>query len=193
MDDINIMIKVLLTFMVLFAVLAMLVLLEYYRLSHQSKLQNIKAINLYLHKQLINKLITTILDARHKDLMEYISDEVMSYFCLDSISLMQNNRDDYYTYTNRGSRKYLKRSDLIEIFKELKNDEEIVIIKNINHEVGNLYGCKHYSLAMVVVTEEGHTLNNEEANVLGHDIMAIFRIAILLSEKSLYTIAQTNL
>ncbi|MDX1916773.1 MAG: hypothetical protein SFT68_02180 [Rickettsiaceae bacterium] len=161
---------------IFFAALVLVLILEFYYHAIQTKRQNIKAINLYLDKQLINKLLNIILNSDPKELVSVIAEEIMLYFCLESIILSKENNFKYISFSNNGANLFLTNNQIEKYFDKLDSVEQEQYIEEEKLGNSTITLLKNHT-SMIIVTENGYKLNQQELNTILNDILTIFRIA----------------
>ncbi|MDX1923787.1 MAG: hypothetical protein SFT91_00900 [Rickettsiaceae bacterium] len=175
------MIKILIATTIGLCIACAITVFQYYKLFERSRLQNIKAINLYLDKKLTNKLMSAILRTYTSDSVQYIIDEIIMYFCLDMVYVKFQNEVKYSSFKSATSNKYFTDSQILDLMDLSNSITDSVGIKRLKHnDKTNVVIFKHTYLTMIVVVEPNHDLTKHEASTIENDIMLLLKIAYLL-------------
>lgn len=152
---------------------------ELFKLKDILEKQNLKSLNLYLNKRFVSKLLTVCLEIEETNRLRSIIQEIIHYFCLDFVALNVSNHDKVISFHNNTTKKHFTTTEVRKYFK---------YINNIKVPVGDMYidaedhrklvGFKHNELTMVVALETNHTLQLEEKEILGNEIMQLIKLPI---------------
>jgi len=148
-------------------------------LSKDHNIQNVRAINLYLDKKLVSKLLTICLGDNQIYRIQQLMDEILHYFCLDYMAIKIKNNDNILSFKSSAMYRLFPESEVKSLLSQASTIDEEIGNKNIKEEdYRQFIVFKHESLSMIAVLEAKHNLSNEEKETLGNEIMLIIKIAI---------------
>ena len=162
---------------ILTIIILMYINIKYYELKKTLHIQNAKAINLYLDKKFIKKLLRILVSIETSERLRIIMEEVSTYFFIDFIAIKNLENEDIIKFKNQLSPNYLTdnelnsflaQGDIIENagYKEMPNNlgRQVIIFRNDK-------------IIMLVITENSHKLNQNEISTISTEIMLLSRLA----------------
>lgn len=150
---------------------------DYYHMHSKYNKQNIKAVNLYLDKKLILKLLSKLNTCSNEDTLESIIDDILIYFGIEVMVLKNESTNLVLNFKNKLSSKLLTEQDTKLMFAQTKKIKNLGYKKINNDDENNYVIFKNHDLLGLVVLEDRHMLSNNELDTLLNEIMIIIKIA----------------
>lgn len=162
---------------ILTVIILMYINIKYYELKKTLYIQNAKAINLYLDKKFIKKLLRTIVSIETSERLSVIMEEVSTYFFMDFIAIKNIENEDIIKFKNQLSPNYLTENELNSFFAQgdiIDNTGYKEMPNNLGRQVIMFRNDK---IIMLIIAENSHKLNQSEISTISTEIMLLSRLA----------------
>lgn len=152
---------------------------KHYTLKEEYKKQNIKAINIYLDKKLVSKLLDRLLDIKNSTELDIMIDDIIHYFGIEFAALKMKDLKEVLRFKNNYSDHYITDEETKNLFTKIEQIEEKIYQKNLKKvNQKKFIVFKYNSLSMLVVLEKNHYLSKIEFDTLSNEIMIILQLAL---------------
>lgn len=157
-----------------------------YNLKRKIHQQNLKAINLYLDKKLMIKLLNTTLSTDKQHLLHIITEEILHYFCIDFIAFKEETNPKILTFKNDRITKLYKDKEIDALLNNAQNIQTTIGHIPIKIEDKRQFIVfKHHQTLMLAIVEPEHMLSLSEQETLGNEIILIIKIIMFFHKKSI--------
>lgn len=166
------------TYLVILSVIILMYInIKYYELKKTLYIQNAKAINLYLDKKFIKKLLRILVSIETNERLRVIMEEVSTYFFIDFIAIKNLEKEDIIKFKNQLSPNFLTDYELNSLLAEGDRIDDSGY-KEIQNNLGRqLIIFKNDKVIMLIITENSHKLNQNEISTISAEIMLLSSLA----------------
>jgi len=148
--------------------------------------QNIKAINLYLDKKLISKLLDKLSTITNEYGIQSLIDDIFNYYGIDFMVLKNISSKKIIRY-GESTQNIITDEEFRNLFDKTEKIKSDIGYLHINNKsVGGGYVLfKNHDVAMIILADEDHELSFAELETLANEIMHILRSSLKLHATSL--------
>jgi hypothetical protein len=147
--------------------------------------QNIKAINLYLDKKLISKLLDKLSNLTNESDIDYLIDDIFNYFGINFLVLKNVNKKKIFRFGEVNS-DVLTDSECVDLLcgvSKIKSDSGYLMAKQESENQYLIF--KNQDLSMMIVTHESHHFTESELETITNEIMLVLRSFLKVHATSL--------